>query len=122
MIAILLLLINLKAILGLDKANFMIKSFILFASVVVVLRNFLRAGTLKNKSSTLIVVPILQPISSISSMRPPVNFMVVPKSSCGRRVIKLNLDTAAIDGKASPRKPKVSIDIKSSTCLILLVA
>ena len=65
-ISFLLPLMNLKAIEGRLKASFIIKSWIFEPSVLFVRKNFLRAGVLKNKSSTKIVVPSEQPISCTS--------------------------------------------------------
>ena len=121
-IAVLLLLIKRNSILGRASASFTIKSLIFDPSVCVVFRNFLRAGVLKNRSSTVIVVPSAHPASVISGLFPPRMSMRVPRSAFGSRVRSENRDTEAIVGNASPRNPSVPIMLKSWASRILLVA
>ena len=104
---VLLLLMRRNAISGRESASFVIKSLMRPPSVCVVLRNFLRAGVLKNRSSTWIVVPRLQPVSPMSCVTPPMMLTWVPSSSPSFRVRIRKRETAAIVGKASPRKPSV---------------
>ena len=117
-----LLLMKRKAISGRERARRMTKSLILPASVALVLRNFLRAGVLKKRSSTRTVVPISQPASSISGVFPPEMSTRVPRSSDARRVRSEKRETDAIVGSASPRKPSVETFCRSEAEAILLVA
>ena len=83
--------------------------------------NFRRAGTLKNRSSTLTAVPRGQASGRVPS-RPFSASMRIPTSSSDRRVTRLNRDTEAMEGRASPRKPIVRITSRSEAVAILLVA
>ena len=77
---------------------------------------------LKKISLTTIVVPLGQPASSNSISCPPSISYLVPISSFCAFVKSSTLDTADIEAIASPLKPKVPIEFKSSFCEILLVA
>ena len=70
---------------------------------------------MKNKSSTLMLVPILQPVSIISGVLPPLISTLVPKSLPGSRVSMVKRDTEAMVGKASPRNPMVEMLLRSDT-------
>ena len=107
---------------GRESASLTMKSLMRAPSVWFVLRNFLRAGVLKKRSSTLTVVPMLQPASMKSGSLPPVMVTRVPRSSPSRRVSSEKRETEAIVGSASPRKPSVPIVLRSPTSRILLVA
>ncbi len=85
-------------------------------------RNLRRAGTLKNRSRTSIVVPSGQPHSFTSCILPPEIVTSVPMSLARVRVRNVNLETDAMEARASPRKPRVDMCSMSSTSLILLVA
>ena len=119
---VLLLLISRNEIPGSANAAFTTQSLIFNPSVCVVFMNFLRAGVLKNKSSTFTVVPGAAPASEISGFFPPMMRTETPSSSSARRVTRENRETAAMVGSASPRKPRVGTDKISSLPLILLVA
>ena len=92
------------------------------ASVTSFFRNFILAGVLKNKSLTTIVVPNGHPASSIRVCSPAFIQYLVPVSSSGVRVSTSTAETAATEARASPRKPSVTIALRSSLYLILLVA
>ena len=119
---VLLLLMKRKAISGCESASFVRKSLMCAVSVWFVLRNFLRAGVLKNRSSTRIVVPRLQPASRMSVSLPPVIVTCVPRSLSASRVSMVNRETEAMVGSASPRNPSVATLVRSLTSRILLVA
>ena len=116
------LLNSLKDISGLDKAILKIISFIKLPSLEVDFKNFLLAGTLKNKSLTSITEPLFIPISVNDNFSPASKIISLPKSHSEGLLLNSNLDTEAIDGKASPLNPKVFIEYISSTVLILDVA
>src|SRR5579859_6636844 len=84
--------------------------------------NFRRAGVLKKRSRTAIVVPCGPPASSTASTLPPAISMRVPVVSSGGRVTSSSREIDAIDGSASPRKPSVAIDSRSSLERIFEVA
>ena len=90
--------------------------------MATVFKNLRRAGTLKKRFSTIIVVPALPPALLHSIFSPPSMRMEVANSSLSGRVSRVKLETEAILGNASPRKPKVLKLIKSSAVVILLVA
>ena len=92
------------------------------ASVLSVLRNFRRAGTALNKWATSTRVPWGMPQSRTCISFPPLINNSVPFRACGVRVLKWNRDTLAMEGRASPRNPKVSMLSRSSASLTLLVA
>src|SRR5215472_3490255 len=73
-------------------------------------------------SATLTVVPAGSPAGFTPTSLPPANSTRVPSASASSRVSSSSRDTAAMDGRASPRKPRVAIDSKSSAVLSLLVA
>ena len=88
----------------------------------MVFKNLRRAGTLKNRFSTITVVPVLPPLAVTSVFSPPSIWTEVANSSLSGRVSSVKLETEAILGKASPRKPKVFRLSKSSAFVSLLVA
>ena len=77
---------------------------------------------MKNKSLTSITEPLFIPISVNDTFSPASRIISLPKSHSEGLLLKVNLDTEAIDGKASPLKPKVFIEYISSTVFILDVA
>ena len=87
-----------------------------------VFKNLRRAGTLKNRSLTIIVVPRGPPVRRHSSSAPPRSFRDVARSSPGVRVRSSNSETEAMLGSASPRNPSVWRLLKSDAARILLVA
>ena len=100
---------NLKEILGLHKAILNIISFIKLPSLEVDFKNFLLAGTLKNKSLTSINEPLLIPISFRDTFSPASKTNSLPKSHLAGLLLKVSLDTEAIEGNASPLNPNVLI-------------
>ena len=111
-----------KATSGLQRANSSRVSIILVASAEAVLKNFLRAGVLKNMSLTITVVPLGAPVLMNSMTLPPSREIREPISSSSFLVIISVWDTEAILAKASPLKPNVFKKNKSSLDTILLVA
>ncbi len=92
------------------------------SSVDSAFRNFRRAGVLKNRSRTLTEVPGGSPDSSTLRILPPAISRTVPASSSGERVARRTRLTEAMEGRASPRKPKVEMESRSSESFSLLVA
>jgi hypothetical protein len=64
-------------------------------------RNFLRTGTLQNKSFTSTSVPVGQPQEHTSSRLPALTLTSVPSSLSAVLVAIENLDTEAIEGIVS---------------------
>ena len=91
-------------------------------SAATTFKNLERAGALKNRFPTSTVVPRRLGASSTPLMVPPFTRMRVPTSSSPSFVSSVMRDTAAMDGRASPRKPKVTTDWRSTAVRILLVA
>ena len=85
-------------------------------------RNFLRAGTLKNRSRTVIWVPGASAASSDRSILPPAISTRAPVASSAARVSSTSRETEPIEGSASPRKPRVEMLIRSLALESLLVA
>ena len=85
------------------------------------MRNFLRAGVLKNSCSIEIEVPTGQPTCFTLFTFPPARVSLVPVSAFSVRVVNSICETADMLGSASPRKPSVLIVGISSALLILLV-
>ena len=85
-------------------------------------RNFLRAGTLKNRSRTVMDVPAASAASSQRSILPPAISTSAPVDSSGDRVSSSSRETDAIEGSASPRNPSVAMESRSLTSRSLLVA
>ena len=85
------------------------------------LRNFRRAGTLKNSDATSTVVPRARAAGSATLTRPPSMRTRCP-SPAASAVTTSTRATAAIDASASPRKPSVPTRWRSSKLAILLVA
>ena len=68
------------------------------------------------------VVPAGRPAGFTFMSFPPANSMRVPSASDSSRVSSSSRETAAIVGSASPRKPSVEMESKSSADFSLLVA
>ena len=92
------------------------------SSVAKERRNLRRAGTLQKRSRTSTSVPGGQPAVLVSTSSPAFTTICVPSSASWRRVTMENRDTDAIDGIASPLKPRVSMFSMSSTSRIFEVA
>ena len=73
----------------------------------VLLRNFIRAGVLKNRSLITMVVPSGQPVSSCSVISPPSRARWSPRGASRVLVNRSTRDTEAMAANASPRKPRV---------------
>ena len=85
-------------------------------------KNFRRAGTLKKRFFTEKILPSLQASGSILSKLDPAMDRQVPSSAPLARVRNSIWATAAIEANASPRKPIVCKENKSSAVEILEVA
>ena len=94
----------------------------LFSSVALVLRNLRRAGTLKNRFSTMKLHPTGQATGSWPTTREPEIDRWVPMSRPSSRVLSSTCATAAIDASASPLNPMVCRANKSSALRIFDVA
>ena len=103
-------------------ATRMNSSMIWRSSAALLLRKFLRAGTLKNRFFMLILVPSGQAHTSCLMTLLFSISIYVPSSSSARFVFISTWATAAIEASASPRNPMVLIRNRSSICRILLVA
>jgi hypothetical protein len=90
-------------------------------SVASLLRNLRRAGTELNRWVTVVRVPGARPASRTCTSLPPLITTSVPGPVAGR-VCNSKCDTLAMDGTASPRKPKVPSRSKSAVSTSLLVA
>ena len=91
-------------------------------SVAADLRNFLRAGVLKNRSLISTTVPCVMPFMDFSRTSPASSVRDQPVDDpCFREAI-VDLLTDMMLGRASPRKPKVRMEKRSSGRPILLVA
>ena len=82
-------------------------------SVLLDFRNFLRAGTLKNKFSMRKFEPTGHDTTSWPSKREPEMTSLVPTSSSRARVWSVTCATAAIEANASPRNPIVRSEKRS---------
>jgi hypothetical protein len=91
-------------------------------SVRSLLRNLRRAGTGSKRCSTSIRVPTGRPQAFWCTTRPALTTISVPESSPASRVWSVKRDTLAMEGSASPRKPKVESRSRSAASAILLVA
>ena len=91
-------------------------------SVAVDFRNFSRAGTFRNKSRTVIVVPCGRACWICRTTKPSFKVNASPTVPSLVPVVISTCATAAILASASPRKPSVAMLSRSSTLVILLVA
>ena len=111
-----------KATSGWAKLKRFITSTIWDSSACWLFIYFKRAGVLKKRSSTLILVPLGQLLGSKVSTSPPWAIKRVPCAPLLVAVSIVKRETEAMDGSASPRKPNVRIRKRSACFLILLVA
>ena len=88
-------------------------------SVASARKNLRRAGTASNKYLTSTVVP-KAPAAATGSVMPLSRLQACAASRV--REVRVKCETAAIDAKASPRKPIESTDSSSASEVILLVA
>ena len=91
---------------GLARAKPIRTSLTARVSAEADLRNFLRAGALKKRFLTSTVVPGRRGKSSTATILPASTRKAVPATSSTSRVSRESRDTAAMDGRASPRKPR----------------
>ena len=91
-------------------------------SVLSDFKNFFRAGVLKKRLFTSTIVPTGAPASETSLIFPPIISIFVPMSVSLVLVTRQNFDTDAMEGSASPLKPNVEMEKRSSFVNILLVA
>ena len=91
-------------------------------SVVLDLRNFLRAGMLKKRFSTRKLLPLGHDTTSCSSTFEALMTSLVPTSSSSVRVCSVTCATAAMEASASPRNPIVCRLKRSLAWRILEVA
>ncbi len=97
-------------------------SAIWLVSVVSDFKNFFRTGVLKKRRFTSTMVPTGAPASETFCILPPAISIFVPISLSVVRVTRVNFETDAMDGNASPRNPMVEMENRSSLVKILLVA
>ena len=91
-------------------------------SVASVFKNLRRAGVLKYKSLTSIMVPISRAAGSIGNSSMPLEPIRQACLVSVTRLLNCKRETDAILARASPRKPKLATLSKSSKQNILLVA
>ncbi len=115
-------LMNVMATSGLPSAMRCTASYTCRNSVDMVLRNFLRAGTLKKRFCTDTDVPGSRPSRDSRGTLPPSIRTTTAISSAALRVFIVTWATEAMEASASPRKPYVRISSSSSYEAILLVA
>src|SRR3712207_4050257 len=84
-------------------------------------KNALRAGTLSKRRSTTTVVPLGSEAGESSASAPPSTTTLVPAPS-PVEVVRQKDETLAMEGRASPLKPRVLTDSMSLMERILLVA
>ena len=108
-------LINLKDTCGFASATLWTHSFIYLFSVASCFKNLYLTGVLKNNFSTIIVVPVCAPHSSISITFPAVVCIFYPVVSSRVLDIIVISDIAEILANASPLNPIVYDFSKSST-------
>ena len=113
---------NRKEISGWDRAILSSTPATELPSAASFFRNFMRAGVLKNRSRTTMVVPAGQPASSKESSSPPPQRYLAPVWASWVRVSSSTWATAEMEANASPRKPRVPMASRSSCRRILLVA
>ena len=91
-------------------------------SVASFFRNLARAGTLKKRSLTTMVVPTGQPVSPQPVSSPASRESWTPSVRSAVRVKRSTRDTEAMAASASPRKPRVPMAARSRSVRILEVA
>jgi len=82
----------------------------------------MRAGTLKNKSSTRTSLPVGAGTEPACPINPPSMLMRYAASCCSGFEVSVSRETEPMDASASPRKPSVWISNRSSADCSLLVA
>ena len=92
------------------------------SSVLSLRRNLRRAGTLKNRSRTSTSVPAGCADGRGPSTTPPSTTISAPRAVPMAREAMRSRATEPIDGRASPRKPRLRTAARSSSEAILLVA
>ncbi len=92
------------------------------SSVATLLRNFLRAGTLKNRWRTSTRVPGDPPHGRTADSSPPSHRSSAPVGWSGGRDWRSTFATPPMAASASPRKPIVTTRNRSSAVSSLLVA
>ena len=107
---------------GCDTATLSTRAATFIASVASFFKNFLLAGTFPKRFSTTTVVPSAAPTSVISTTLPPSAVSIVATGASFVLLIMVIDDTDEMAARASPRKPSVIIESRSSLSLILLVA
>ncbi len=90
-------------------------------SVVAVFMNFRRAGVLKKRFRTSVMVPGADEAGFGGDISSPCASICAPSSAEGVREVRRSREIEAIDASASPRKPNVSMAARSLACCILLV-
>ena len=90
---------------GWESTSFERMSLIYAVSREGFLMNFFLAGVLKNRFSTVTVVPSERPASFMLSVFPPLFTSMVPSSSSGVLVLISTIETAAMLERASPLNP-----------------
>ena len=113
---------SLKAISGFESAIFSTTALTAIDSVTSFFKNFLLAGTLAKRFSTMTVVPSVAARSETLRIFPPLASSIAPLSAPLWREIILISETDAIAASASPRNPSVRMPSRSSAVRILLVA
>ena len=94
--------------------NFETISMICESSVVLPFWNFSLAGVLKKRSSTVTVVPAGEPELSTDFVLPAVQRQLLSRSEPPSLVMSSNFETGIDARRASPRKPSVLIEKRSS--------
>ena len=104
--------------LGFAKAALVNSSMIWRNSTGFDFKKFLRAGILKNKFLTVMLVPVGQAVASCVMVLLPSITIKVPTVSSSLLVLSSTFATEAMEAKASPRKPIVFI-LKTSAMLVI---
>ena len=86
------------------------------------LEEFLARGRVEEQVANSDGVPCGNPASSTARILPPAISTMVPLGWSVARVSRRKRETDAMDGRASPRKPNVATESRSSAFFSLLVA
>ena len=106
-----------------QSARRLSQSWMCWSSVRSLRRNLRRAGVLKKRSRTSTEVPGGWGVGSGPTVpMPPVVRMVHPASLARTREDRIKVEIDPMLGSASPRKPRLASDTRSSKPPILLVA
>ncbi|MBV6514698.1 MAG: hypothetical protein HPKKFMNG_00327 [Planctomycetes bacterium] len=111
-----------RATSGLARAMACTRSSVWENSVLSLLSHLRRAGRLKNRSRTSMVVPSWAAQARLGPSLPPSQVISLAWGSSARLETRRTRDTEAMLARASPRKPLVSTPKRSSALWILLVA